>query len=524
MRSPRGRRPPFCGGDTLSDRDPFADVQGPQSGGLAPAHALVPLTATRSAQAIYPVDALGPILGPATRVAAAYAMVPPSIAAQSTLAACSLAVQAHFDVKLPTGQVRPTTLHMVSVAESGDRKSTVDDFVMQPVWQYQDRLELEREAQDKSAALAQSAYDEARKATTQQFKNKGREALEEAYRALGERPELPTDPTIVIRSGTTQGLLKRFQTHRPSMGLMSDEGGSWLGGFGMSEDARLHTIATLSDFWDGKTVQMNTGGEGFTALRGRRLAFHLMIQPVLCPRLLGNSEAQGQGFLSRLLVAFPDSIAGTRIVDPTTRGRAEDQAVVDQYRGRLERILAAPLPVREGTNELTPRAVELSPDAQAMWWDFYNSIEVRLGPDGDLNGVKGFVGKLPEQAARIAANLAVFEHGVSIASIDTVMLARGIALAEFYLSEASRLFGMSEPDALLVEAQILSDWLQKDWSENLISASVLQQRGPGKLRKGADHWRKLLEVLERNDHVTKQPNGGMVSGAKVREAWRVIRG
>jgi hypothetical protein len=489
----------------------------------APARAEpLPLMADRGRSADYPVDALGPLLAAAAQATARHAYAPIAMAAQSTLAAVSLAIQPHFDVELPTGNVRPTSLHLVTSADSGDRKSTCDDFAMQPIWRFQDSLEEQAGRERVDAQHAQAAWDETRKAVTQQNKNRGREALEEAYRELGPRPDGPLDPQIVVRSGSTQGLLKRFLNSRPSLGLMSDEGGSWLGGFGMTEDNRLLTIATLSDFWDGKTVQTNTAGEGFNALRGVRLAFHLMIQPAIAGRLLGNAEAQGQGFLSRLLCTHPDSLAGTRFVDPAARESDEDKAAVAAYRQRLDGIITAPLPTLEGGNVLQPRVLAMSPDAKAMWWEFYNSIEARLGPDGDLAQVKGFVGKLPEQAARLAANVAVFHRGANIPELDAAGLARGIRLAEYYLSEALRLFGQAAPSERLQAAQMLSDWLRDQWKENLISISAISQNGPNQLRKGAEYVRELVDTLVRHDHLIEVPNGGMVSGKKVRQAWRVM--
>lgn len=508
--------------------DPFADIAAAEIGGSARSVARpqpIPLMADKGRQAEYPVDALGPVLAGAARATVDSAFVPMSIAAQSILAACSLAVQAHFDVQLPTGQVRPTSLFLVTVADSGDRKSTSDDQVMAPIWQYQEQLEEIHATKRGDALLAQSAWDESKKATTQRLKNQGKDALEEGYRQLGQRPDGPIDPTIVIRSGTTQGLLKRFITSRPSLGLMSDEGGSWLGGFGMTEDSRLLTIATLSDFWDGKTVQMNTGGEGFTALRGCRLTFHLMIQPVLSSKLLGNAETQGQGFLSRLLVSHPESLAGTRFVNPEDRDRPEYMAAVTAYRDRLSAIITAELPMKPDSRMLQPRTIGLSAEAKKMWWAFYNSIERRLGPDGDLSQVKGFVGKLSEQAARLAANIAVFHHGVRLTEIDATMLARGIALAEFYLSEAVRLFGQAAPNGPIEDAQLLSEWLATKWEENLVSVTAIMQRGPARVRQGGDYVRSLIDILVRHDHLSQRlPDGGMVSGKKVRDAWRVIIG
>lgn len=507
----------------LSGESIRADMEAASSSQARPQP--LPLIADKGKQEPYPVDALGPILGPATLATSRSAYVPISLAAQSIVSAVSLAIQAHFDVTLPPGGVRPTSIFATTVAESGDRKSTSDDQAMAPVWKFQNDLEEEFADKKFNAQLAQAAWDESKKATTQTLKSKGRAALEQGYRELGERPAGPLDPTIVIRTGTTQGLLKRLMTSRPSLGLMSDEGGSWLGGFGMTEDNRLHTISVLSDFWDGKAIQTNTAGEGFIAFRGCRLTFHLMIQPVLAGRLLGNAEAQGQGFLSRLLVAHPESIAGSRFVDPSKRGGAEDDAAVAAYRDRLDTILRKPLPLKPDTNCLDPRALVLSPQATAMWWDFYNSIEARVGIDGDLVSVKGFAGKLPEQAARLAALIGIFNQEVRGDEIGAESLARGIALAEFYLSEAVRLFGHASPDAQMQDAKLLSDWIAAKWKENLISVTAILQSGPSRVRQGGDYVRALIDILVRHDHLSpKLPNGGMVSGRQVREAWRVIVG
>lgn len=483
----------------------------------------IALMAERSRSGEYPTDSLGPVMAAAVLATVKHSYVPTAIAAQSCLAAVSLAVQGHFDVVLPTGQVRPTSLHLVTVAESGDRKSASDDQMMQPIWEYQDSLETEHTARKNDVAMAQAAWDETRKAITQREKSRGMDALETAYRELGPRPEGAVDPTIVVRTGTTQAMMKRFTSCRPSIGLMSDEGGSWLGGYGMTEDNRLLTISTLSDFWDGKSVQINTAGEGFTALRGRRLAFHLMIQPVLAGRLLGNAEAQGQGFLSRLLVAQPESLAGTRFVVPEERDDAAYRREVAPYRERLGQIIAAPMSTLEGTSVLQPRALPLSAQATAMWWAFYNGIEARLGPDGDLKEVKGFVGKLPEQAARIATVLTVFHKGQNVTEVDAKTMARGIALAEFYLTEAVRLFGQGAVNPDLEAAQLLSDWLRDKWKENLISVTAISQHGPSKVRKGGDYVKGLIDILVRHDHLSDRlPNGGMIGGKKARDCWRVL--
>jgi hypothetical protein len=477
----------------------------------------------KAKQQPFPVLDLGYTMAGAVFAIAKQAFVPPSLAAQSVLAACSLAVQPHFNVVLPTGQERPTSLFFVSVAESGDRKSTSDDYAMSAIRNFERALEDAYMSEKATAAMQQSAWDEVKRAATQRVKNQGKDALEAAYAELGPRPDGPTEPTIIIRTGTTQGLLKRFLTTRPSLGLMSDEGGSWLGGYGMTEDNRLATISTLSDFWDGKTVQTLTSGEGYTALRGRRLTFHLMVQPIVADRLLGDAEALGQGFLSRLLVSHPESLAGTRIVNPAALPTAEETQGLEVFHTRLSQIIRAPL-TADAVNALQPVALRFCPAATERWWSFYNEIEAKLGPDGELQSVKGFVGKLPEMAARMAANISVFEHGKAVSEVDGLSIERGIMLARFYLSEALRLFGKQRTPAVYEDAQRLSDWLRDKWDENLVSVTAISARGPNAFRKRSDYIREMIGLLVRHNHLAELPNGGVVLGKKARVAWRVVIG
>src|SRR5262249_17327146 len=56
-------------------------------------------------------------------------------------------------------------------------------------------------------------------------------------------------------------------------------GGQFTGGHGMSQDNRLKTAASLSALWDGGPIRRVRAGDGVIILRGRRFAFHIMIQP-----------------------------------------------------------------------------------------------------------------------------------------------------------------------------------------------------------------------------------------------------
>src|SRR5690348_13651206 len=73
----------------------------------------------------YPLDSLGSIIGPAARAVMEYVQVPDALAAHAVLGFAALAAQAHANVQT-LGGLRPISLYMMTVAESGERKSAAD--------------------------------------------------------------------------------------------------------------------------------------------------------------------------------------------------------------------------------------------------------------------------------------------------------------------------------------------------------------------------------------------------------------
>ncbi len=85
----------------------------------------LPLYRSLPAADPYPIEALGALEGPA-RALQAQTQAPIDIAANSVLATGSLACQPHADIDLPTGEAKPLSLYIVTVASSGERKTSND--------------------------------------------------------------------------------------------------------------------------------------------------------------------------------------------------------------------------------------------------------------------------------------------------------------------------------------------------------------------------------------------------------------
>jgi uncharacterized protein DUF3987 len=221
-----------------------------------------------------------------------------------------------------------------------------------------------------------------------------------------------------------------------------------------------------------------------------------------------------------VLVAAPESAAGTR------KPRAEQATTQDALEACGKILLAAlersPPLKNDRANELIPRPLPLSEDARKAFFDYVAHIEDAIGLGCDLEPVKGFANKLPEHAARLAAVLALVED-ITAPEVSADDLHRGIELADYYASEALRIFESSRAKADLVLAERLRQWMHSKWTENVISLPDIYQRSLNAISDQATA-RKMVNILTEHGWLEPIPRGAVVAGQRRREAWRIIRG
>jgi len=434
------------------------------------------------------------------------------------LAAATLAVQAHADVQLPNQPARPVANYFLTVAATGERKTTVDTEALWPITKREtalreryspDRLEFEN---------SKAAWDKVREDVVKKHKA-DRAAIKAGLDAHGPAPTPPLEPLLTCPEPTYEGMCKYLAIGQPSIGIFASEAGQFIGGHGMSDEAKLRTAAGLSAAWDGQPIKRVRGGDGAMVLPGRRVAMHLMAQPDVASIWLNDPLLANQGLLSRLLVTAPDSTSGTRM---WREAAPQSDTVMKRYGARLLFILEMPSPIASGTrNELAPRTLPLCASAQRLWVGFHDYIEGRVGPSGELEPVRGLANKLAEHAGRIAAVLTLV-HNIDAGEICELDMTAGIALAEHYAVEALRLFDASQANGNLRLAQRLLDWLLNQWTEPAISLPDIYQRSLNAVGDQATA-RRLVAILEEHDWLVKIPRGAVVAGQRRRDAWRIVR-
>ncbi len=467
----------------------------------------------------YPVQALGPLQ---TVVEAVQGMTqaPVAIPAQSALSVASLAVQGFADVET-LGGVRPVSLFTLTIAKSGERKSACDAPFMSALREHEREqvtvLLKEKEKWQNEHAVWEASH---RKivAELSSAKANGKQASASAdLDALGPEPQAPLSADRIVTEPTFEGLTKLFASAQPSLGLFSDEGGQFLGGHAMNRENRQKTLAAFNDLWQGNPIRRTRSGDGHATLYGRRLAVHLMVQPTVARDFMADPLAADTGFLPRFLICEPPSTIGTRMQKNARR----NDAALEAFKTRLLSILATSMPMEANTRELKPRILGLTDAARTLLAGFADAIERAQRSGGNLAHITGTASKAAEQAARIAGVLTLWRD-LDADQVQPDQMADAITLAQFYLSEASRLANTAMISADIANAETLRLWLAEAWEHPDIMARDVVQSGPNKLRE-TRKARAALGVLEKRGWLVRLDKDTVVRGASRKEAWHIVR-
>ena len=473
----------------------------------------LPLTRPMQPNEPFPVDALPLVIRAAVLRVHEVVQAPLDMICQSFLAAATLAVQPYANV-LIDGRCFPLSNNFVAVGESGERKSATDRIATGPIKERQ-RRESESFHQGKQAyEAALASWQNRRKAA---FKEDDKNVIEALLKDLGDEPKY-VQPFYIFEEPSFEGIERAYAEGRYTLGLFSDEGGRFLGGYAMSKDNQTKTVTGLSKLWDGDPIDRVRGGDGLSVLYGRRFAMHLMIQPILCGQLFGNSMMTGQGFLSRCLCSYPASTIGWR---PYKAQDLSADPAITAYNAAINGILDKPLPLNERPDMgLKPPTITIAKDAKGTWIAFADHIEVLQREGGDLFPIKGFASKAAEHAARIAGVLALFETP-DVTEISVDALNGGIAIAQYYIGEALRLFHSASDDQELVTAQKVLDWgMQQE--RQMIALAELYRCGPNAVRDKKTATR-MMDILEQHHRALRIEGGAVVNGKPRREVW-LLRG
>lgn len=450
-----------------------------------------PLSLTvQAAPEPYPFDALPGMIGDAVGEVQAYTQAPIPLVASSALGALSLAAQAHVDIARDARLSGPVGLFLLTIADSGERKSSCDDYFAVAIRNYE-REQAEAAAPDLKAHAANVDAWEAKRAgildEIRKLRRKGSDtgmhegALIDLQKA---KPNPPRVPRLVYGDATPEALTYELAKHWPSAGVLSTEAGQIFGAHGMGRESIMRNLATLNELWGGRSLAFTRRTSESYTVNGARLTIALQVQEATLRAFFDKSEglARGTGFFARFLLSWPESTIGYR---PYREPPASWPALA-HFSRRIAEILAMPAPIDDG-GALSPLLLRLGPEAREAWIAFHDAIESELRCGGELYDVRDVASKAADNTARLAALFHVFRHGVR-GAVDAKSFDSAGRIVAWHLNESRRFFGeLALPDEI-ADAARLDAWLIEYCSRNRVTSvrtQTVQQFGPHGLRDRA---------------------------------------
>lgn len=466
----------------------------------------------------YPLDALPGTIGAAVHEVVDFVQCPVALCACSALAVVSTVGQGLVDVRRAGRLEGPTSLFLLAMADSGERKTTADDFFSKPVAQWEAE-QAEAAKPDLKRYDAEQTTWEAKKsgllAAVKEATKGGKSTIELEKKVVGlevEKPYPPKVPRLLFGDSTPEALAQRLAHGWPVGGVLSSEAGIVFGGHAMGKDSAMRNMAMLNSLWEAQPLTIDRKTSPSYTVRGARLTMGLAVQPTTVRAFLDSSKglARGIGWLARFLIAWPESTQGGRMF----KNPPETWPNLAKFHRRLGALLDHPLPFND-RGELEPEILELSPEAKTEWVAFHDEVEAELRPGRDMAEAKDVASKAADNAARLAALFHLFENGPGgIIGLDHMKAAA--SLASWHLYEARRFMGEIALPVALNNAAKLDAWLLGYCQQNQVAevpTRDIQRLGPnctrdkrtldpaleeladaGRVRVAGDGRRKLVRI------------------------------
>lgn len=236
------------------------------------------------------------------------------MAMMCALGAIATACQGLVDVEMPTGHRVPTSLMLLTIAESGERKTVTQNYFFEAITNLNDVAHRTNEAAllqqkvDHQLWITQKKHLERafNKCATQGDEAATHAALEAVAEHLRAEPQPVRSGKFLYEDTTPQALVQMLYENIPHGCLLTSEASSIFSGKALGELDKLNTL------WDGGSVKVDRISRDSFVLQNARLTLSLMAQPNVINRFMSKrgEEARGTGFLARFLVVKPRTMAG----------------------------------------------------------------------------------------------------------------------------------------------------------------------------------------------------------------------
>lgn len=404
------------------------------------------------------------------------------------LGAMAISSQGLYDVRLPYGAVRPTSLNMLIVSSSGEGKTAVEQMFMWPLKELQakqyEKYLLEMEQYEMEMESWQTDHDAYKQKVRSAFsKNHGvaTKQKQDVKDHFKSKPKKPRAFKLLYQNSTTEALFKGLNEEMPSAAILTDEGDTFF------KSSMAQARGHMNNLFSGDDTIITRVSRPDIFLRNVRFSAFLMIQPGMLEHHL-KPQDRDSGWLARFIVVKPPQMRGTRFFNQNSQGLSD---LWKETQNRLK-DLAEQNVVLLSDPQHKRKVLEFAPDATALWYQLSNDIEREMQVGGRFHECPDHATKLNDIIARVAALLHIFEQYEGGISANTLRIAIEICSA---YSDHFREVMMPLPQEIQ-DAYLLKGFMDqlRSFGNRFVTYNYIRQCGPSALRN-KQRLRAAIDVM-----------------------------
>lgn len=473
---------------------------------------LEPLLTSDETPTLFPLNAFPRVIREGIEAMAYESQAAIELAAFITLSYGSWLAQSRVDALGIGGEPMPCSLFLLSLAESGERKSTMDKMLGgELLAKHREQCrDYQRDFKD-----WEINYSNAKKSCTED-ELKSVEACK------------PHDPTEIVRSDISVSRLISMllgaggEDAKPSIFWSSDEGGQIFDGHSLKGDDRTAVVGSLIKLYDeGSTERWRSkaNGDGSGSDNGKRLTINALVQPAVIKKALNDELLQRQGFLPRFLLTAPKPLSGTRL--RPLRRHKEPNPALEKLKSLLEQRYQERRELSTDMDRVECKALQWGDGVFEFINDLYLRFEPQLAASEKYASIRAFANRIVENSIRVATVIAFI---LGKEKVDLECIECGAAVAEYSVCEWERYLEGAQANRDVLDAQVIVDWLErkikqgeKQWK--VFTAREFSQRGANAMRR-AKRRDPALSVLVDKGYLIQKDKNFVVSPALLKK-WKV---
>ncbi|WP_421217291.1 DUF3987 domain-containing protein [Aeromonas enteropelogenes] len=427
--------------------------------------------------------------------------------------AMAVAVQASTDILHPfTHKPIPLSLYCITVAESGTRKSTVENLLMAPFRDFEQRQENDSKKRRKHYDDEIDIYNirlkilktNLKKAIANQNKEDETKAGAELKRHKENKPIAEPAPRILVSDITQSALQKALSASWNALCLNTDEAGKILNGKDFSVPSFYNVL------WDATPFSIERIATGRSQVANYRFSMNLMLQPSVFAKYsrIHGEQARESGFFARCLFSFVQP--SLTIQQPVVN--AEPTPHLDKFIARITTLLDSAYEQFLCGQLHERRVLALRDTTQIAKLEHDKEVyRIQINTD-DHPQAPQFIQRATEHTLRLAGVMHAFLAGNGNDAINDDLVFSAIQMMKEYSGRYQQAVDYHEITEALIQALLTFIQQHTHYHSSLnlyvTSKTLLLQKGPSKLRK-KDQLDVALAILElRKDIQIKRAANG----------------